>query len=67
MPLLYGSLFSGIGGIDLGFDRAGLKCAWQVEINPFARAVLEKDWPGVPKHGDISFNEAAFNRTRKVS
>jgi DNA (cytosine-5)-methyltransferase 1 len=52
-PLLYGSLFSGIGGIDLGFDRAGLKCAWQVEIDPFARKVLEKHWPGVPKHDDI--------------
>jgi DNA (cytosine-5)-methyltransferase 1 len=52
-PLLYGSLFSGIGGIDLGFDRAGLMCAWQVEINPFARKVLAKHWPGVPKHDDI--------------
>jgi DNA (cytosine-5)-methyltransferase 1 len=52
-PLLYGSLFSGIGGIDLGFDRAGLKCAWQVEIDPFARKVLDKHWPGVPKHDDI--------------
>jgi DNA (cytosine-5)-methyltransferase 1 len=56
-PLLYGSLFSGIGGIDLGFDRAGLKCACQVEIDPFARKVLEKHWPGVPKHDDIrTFN-----------
>ena len=52
-PLLYGSLFSGIGGIDLGFDRAGLTCEWQVEIDPFARKVLEKHWPGVPKHNDI--------------
>lgn len=52
-PLLYGSLFSGIGGIDLGFDRAGLKCAWQVEIDPFARKVLTKHWPEVPKHDDI--------------
>jgi DNA (cytosine-5)-methyltransferase 1 len=52
-PLSYGSLFSGIGGIDLGFDRAGLKCAWQVEIDPFARNVLEKHWPGVQKHDDI--------------
>jgi len=51
--LLYGSLFSGIGGFDLGFDRAGLKCAWQVEIDPFARAVLQKHWPEVPKHDDV--------------
>lgn len=51
--LLYGSLFSGIGGIDLGFDRAGMKCAWQVEIDPYCRKVLSKHWPEVPKHGDI--------------
>jgi DNA (cytosine-5)-methyltransferase 1 len=52
-PLSYGSLFSGIGGMDLGFDRAGMICQWQVEIDPFARAVLAKHWPEVPKHDDI--------------
>lgn len=49
----YGSLFSGFGGMDLGFDRAGWSCAWQVEINPYARRVLEKHWPGVRRHGDV--------------
>ncbi len=57
--LLYGSLFSGIGGMDLGFDRAGMKCAWQVEIDPYARRVLEKHWPEVPKHDDIRTFTAA--------
>lgn len=51
--LSFGSLFAGIGGIDLGFERAGLQCKWQVEIDPFARKVLEKHWPGVPKHDDV--------------
>lgn len=39
--------------MDLGFDRAGLKCKWQVEIDPYARRVLQKHWPEVPKHDDI--------------
>ena len=51
--LRYGSLFSGIGGIDLGMDMAGFECAWQVEIDEKCRQVLERHWPGVPKYGDI--------------
>jgi DNA (cytosine-5)-methyltransferase 1 len=59
-PLFYGSLFSGIGGIDIGFDRAGLKCAWQVEIDKFARKVLDNHWPEVPKHEDIRTFEPTY-------
>lgn len=53
MRMTFGSLFAGIGGMDLGLERAGMECRWQVEIDPFCRKVLEKHWPEVPKYGDI--------------
>ena len=51
--LTVGSLFSGIGGIDLGLQRAGMTVKWHSEIDPFACRVLAKHWPNVPNLGDI--------------
>jgi DNA (cytosine-5)-methyltransferase 1 len=51
--LTFGSLFAGIGGIDLGFERCGMRCKWQVEINDYATKVLEKHWPKVHRERDI--------------
>lgn len=49
----FGSLFSGIGGIDLGLERAGFQIAWQCENDPFCTKVLTKHWPNVARYGDI--------------
>ena len=46
-------MFSGIGGLDLGLERAGWICRWQVEIDPFCYRILRKHWPSVPRFRDV--------------
>ena len=48
------SFFSGIGGIDLGLEQAGMQVAFQCEILTFGQSVLKKHWPGVPLESDIT-------------
>jgi len=48
------SLFSGIGGIDLGLEMTGhFKTKLFSEIDPFCQKVLKKHWPDVPIIPDV--------------
>lgn len=51
--MTFGSLFAGVGGFDIGFERAGMECKWQVELDTYCRRVLEKHWPHVRRHADV--------------
>lgn len=51
--LLHLSLFSGIGGLDLAAEWAGIKTVGQCEWADYPRSVLEKHWPGLPRWRDI--------------
>lgn len=51
-------LFSGIGGFSLGLERTGgFETVAFCEMKPHAQAVLAKNFPGVPCHGDVTTYE----------
>lgn len=54
-----GSLFAGIGGFDLGFERAGLRTLWQVERDPWRAGKLARHFPGASQFVDVAGVTAA--------
>lgn len=50
-----GSLFSGIGGFELGVERAipNAKTVWQVEQNTYCQTILKKHWPNAHIYDDV--------------
>ena len=54
LGLTIGSLCSGIGGLELGLERAGVgRVSWFCEADTYCRRVLGRHWPGVPIFPDI--------------
>ena len=50
-----GSLFSGIGGFEIGIEKAMpfVNTAWQCEQNTFCQKVLKRHWPNATIHDDV--------------
>lgn len=49
----FGSLFTGVGGFDLGFQNAGHECVWQVESNKLKRKLLRSKFKDVQLYDDV--------------
>lgn len=53
IKLTHGSLFTGVGGFDMGAELAGVETKWQCEIDKNPTKVLERKWPKVTRYTDV--------------
>ncbi len=51
--MIYGSTFTGIGGFDLAADKAGMRCAWQCELDAACNSVLSREWEDETRYNDV--------------
>lgn len=49
----FGSLFTGLGGMDRGLEASGMECVWQVENDEYRTRILERQWPHVTRRRDV--------------
>lgn len=54
MTLTTGSMFSGCGGLDLGFENAGFNIVWQCEKDKWCNKILSRHWPNLTIHDDAN-------------
>lgn len=52
--LTHGSLFSGIGGFELGAEMAGIDTLWNCEIEKFQGEILKNKFPHAERFTDIT-------------
>ena len=62
LPLVHGSLFSGIGGFDLAAEWAGWKNAFHCEWNEFGKRILNYYWPKAISYDDITKTDFTIHR-----
>ncbi|MDR2372852.1 MAG: DNA (cytosine-5-)-methyltransferase [Bifidobacteriaceae bacterium] len=53
--LTLGSLFSGVGGLDLAVEKVfAARAIWFSETDPAVAGIYSAHWPGVPNLGDVA-------------
>jgi DNA (cytosine-5)-methyltransferase 1 len=60
VSLTVGSLFSGVGGLDLGLERAGMELVWSIEKNYYNQCVLDWRWPDEVHFSDVKRTDPRY-------